>query len=519
MTFKARAIFVLALLAIAGNTAARAPEPHNVVLFIPEALPAVIDPGSAPTLIRLREEGVHFTNSHSGFPRIGTDDLTDVAPDLRVLSLVDAATQRYATAFVYDERAAGQAAIGPELQRFLTTRLPDIQRSRRPFLFIYRLIEAKTAPPAAGEVRGAYRPDPRAADAALNAIETALKSLDLEGSTNIIVTGEHGFSRIMKLSNTSAARKLLPRQDTLGTLPPGFVAIDLLAAFQTEDTTFRLYDMDNSGALVPPRPGEHPTQGNAIIAAAFEPSYPYITIEAHGVYDSIYIADDLPANERRYAARRVMDAMLEQDYIGAIFVNEARVGRMKGALPLNRIASEDEDEPLPDVLVVFATTHDGCLQPLTCLSVIADTPLLEGDGIPNSFSRAGTSIFMAARGPDFKKQLIDRAPASNADIARTIAELLHLEFGPATGPQGRVVAESLAGARARPTPRARKRVIDSQAAEDGSISRMAVQFLGSATYFDTALSSNQDRMALAEPRRRPHWRWPFKTVTVTISDD
>lgn len=517
MTFTARATLVLTLVALAGNAATRASEPHNVVLFIPEALPAILESGSAPTLLHLRAEGVHFTDSHSGFPRLHGDDLTDVAPDLRVLSLIDAASQKYAAAFVYDERVAGQAEVGPELRQFLDTRLPYLKQNGRPFLFIYRLIEAKTSPPAAGEVRGAYKPDPRAADAALAAIETALNALDLGTSTNIIVTGEHGLSRITKVSNTSTARILLPRQDTLGRLPPGFLAIDLLAAVQTDDMRFNLFDIDNSKALVPL--GEHPREGSAIIAADFDPERPYITVEAHGIYDSVFIADSLSTKQRKSLAKTVVEAVLEQDYVGAIFVNEPRVGRIRGTLPLKRLANEFADEPAPDVVVVFSSQSDGCTQPLTCMSVIADTSLPEGDGIPNNFSRAGTSVFMAARGPDFQAKLIDHAPASNADIARTIAELLHLELESTEGPKGRVLAESLAGQRRISMPKARTQVFDSPAAEDGSITRMTVETLGSAdAYFATALSANQERMALAEPHRHTNLKWPFKTLTISISN-
>jgi len=194
------------------------------------------------------------------------------------------------------------------------------------------------------------------------------------------------------------------------------------------------------------------------------------------------------------------------------------VGRIRGSLPLSEIAGETGEEPVPDVVVVFASISEGCVQPLTCMSVISDTPLSEGDGIPNSFSRAGTSIFMAARGPDFQHRYIDRSPAGNADIAQTVAELLELELEPAEGVKGRVLAESLAGERNKPAPKEKRYAVDSQAAEDGSITRVTLQSLGSATYFDAALSSNQERMALAEPRRRLNWHWPFKEFTITISD-
>ena len=44
-----------------------------------------------------------------------------------------------------------------------------------------------------------------------------------------------------------------------------------------------------------------------------------------------------------------------------------------------------------------------------------------------SFSRADTWNFMAMQGPDFKQQFVDPAPASNADVGRTIAHLMQLD--------------------------------------------------------------------------------------------
>src|SRR4051812_27200146 len=50
-----------------------APAPHNVILFVPDGLrAAIIDPQTAPTLARLRDEGVSFRNSHSLFPTFTT---------------------------------------------------------------------------------------------------------------------------------------------------------------------------------------------------------------------------------------------------------------------------------------------------------------------------------------------------------------------------------------------------------------------------------------------------------------
>src|SRR5438477_10726384 len=52
---------------------ALADPPHNLVLFIPDGLRAgIVDATTAPTLARLRDEGVNFTNSHALFPTFTT---------------------------------------------------------------------------------------------------------------------------------------------------------------------------------------------------------------------------------------------------------------------------------------------------------------------------------------------------------------------------------------------------------------------------------------------------------------
>jgi hypothetical protein len=50
---------------------AQAQSPHNVILFIPDGLrPGSVTPETAPTLARLRDQGVRFANSHSVFPTL-----------------------------------------------------------------------------------------------------------------------------------------------------------------------------------------------------------------------------------------------------------------------------------------------------------------------------------------------------------------------------------------------------------------------------------------------------------------
>lgn len=492
---------------------------QNLILIIPETLPAMaVDPTNAPTLARLKYEGVTFINSHAGFPRLtASDDPFLTATDLNHQALAAAAVGRYTTSFIPDSRRS-DGEQGEGLQRLLNVALPQARARNRPFFLIYRLAEPKEA--AAGNaVRPAFKPDPRAADRALEAIETSLKSLGLYESTNIVVAAEHSFSRVLKLSHTSRARTLLPREDTLGTLPPGFLAIDLTAAFQTEDPTVNLYDPDHGTSYVDWPSGGFPRQGNGVIAPNLDPSTPYVRVEGHGTFDSIYIADDLPKQDRRHFAQLILEAVLEQDYVGAVFVNEGRVGPLRGAASMLHIAPGSAGTRQPDLVVAFASVDDGCPQPVMCTAVIANTVLAEGEGIPNSFNRAGTWTFMAARGPAFQTRMIDRSPASNADIARTIAELLDLDADLNTRPKGRVLTESLSGDRYRQTPPARKRPEKSKPSIEGRVTEVRLQSLGSALYFDSAVSSIQENLAQAENPRRA-WRWPrFKRFTISIEDD
>ncbi len=61
-----------------------------------------------------------------------------------------------------------------------------------------------------------------------------------------------------------------------------------------------------------------------------------------------------------------------------------------------------------------------------------------------SFSRADTWNFMAMQGPDFKSHFVDPAPASNADLGRTIAQLMQLDVSNKGKLVGRVLAEATA---------------------------------------------------------------------------
>jgi hypothetical protein len=86
--------------------------------------------------------------------------------------------------------------------------------------------------------------------------------------------------------------------------------------------------------------------------------------------------------------------------------------------------------------------------------------------IPVSFSRADTWNFMAMQGPDFKSQFVDPAPASNADLGRTIAQLMQLNPHDKSALLGRVLEETLPGGT---VPAVAGRVLKSVPAANGLV--------------------------------------------------
>jgi hypothetical protein len=124
-----------------------------------------------------------------------------------------------------------------------------------------------------------------------------------------------------------------------------------------------------------------------------------------------------------------------------------------------------------------------CGEPVRCTVEVADTILQEGQGMHGSFSRADTWNFMAMQGPDFKAQFVDPAPASNADIGRTIAHLLGLEVSEKGKLLGRVLSEALPNGA---LPQVTSRVVISEPAANGLSTIANTQTVGETRYIDAA---------------------------------
>ncbi|MFT3732392.1 MAG: alkaline phosphatase family protein [Hyphomicrobium sp.] len=250
----------------------------------------------------------------------------------------------------------------------------------------------------------------RNADSNLATIRRTLDQLGLSDTTNIIISSDHGFSTISKQSQTSPAATRSYANVPPALLPPGFLAIDLATAL-----ALSLYDPDNDNAKV--ETGQHPADGNGYIGD--DANAPKVIVAANGGSDLIYIPGGDPV-----LAQKTVDALHAQDYVSGIFVDDA-LGSFAGTLPLSAINLKGAAKMLrPSIVVNFKSFSTGCSEPTMCAVEVADTELQQGQGMHGSFNRGDTLNFMAAFGPDFKQGFVDEAPASNADIGKTIAAIL-----------------------------------------------------------------------------------------------
>ena len=309
----------------------------------------------------------------------------------------------------------------------------------------------------------------RNADDDLARLRSALNELGLLDTTDIIATSDHGFSTISKESQTSSTVKSKFADTLPSHLPLGFVALDLAHALNLP-----LIDPDNGYRTIDE--GEHTKNGNGLIGG--DRNKPKVVVAANGGSDLIYIPDGDKA-----MAKRVVDVLLAQDYVSGIFV-DSKLGKFPGALSLDEIALEGSAiTPHPAIAISFRSFDTVCGEPVRCSVEVADTILQQGQGMHGSFSRGDTWNFMAMQGPDFQSHFVDPAPASNADLGRTIAQLMHLDVSDKGKLVGRVLSEALPEGVA---PEVSSRVITSERAANGLVTVLDMQQAGETRYYDAA---------------------------------
>src|SRR5215475_9021805 len=400
--------------------------------------------------------------SRSGSPTIVFDDSTgnaggiplspEVTQRLIDLGIATKAPSRGANGSAGNATTPGTTAANVDQQSYfvdVATKvvLPMFKERGKPFVLVFwsrdpdgtqhnqgdslqRLVPGINGPTSLAAIKNA--------DDNLAKLRAALDALGLAATTNVLIAADHGFTTIAK------------------------------------ELALPLFDPDAKSAQV--EAGRHPSRANGLIGT--DPGNPDVIVAANGGSDLVY----LPKGERALATR-VVAALLKQDYVSGLFVDDA-LGRFAGTLPLSAINMKGSAlTPIPAIAVNFKTFTTGCDQPLLCTVEIGDTLLQQGQGMHGSFSRADTMNFMAAIGPDFKAGFVNDAPVSNADIGLTIAKILGLPL-PAKGQLvGRVITEALRGGA---PVRSTKAILRSEPSEAGLRTVLQYQMVGKTRYFDAA---------------------------------
>jgi hypothetical protein len=323
------------------------------------------------------------------------------------------------------------------------------------------------------------------ADNNLAQLRQALDDLGLAANTNIIIASDHGFSTISKESKSSPSAKMTYEDTPKDFLPMGFLAIDLAKALELP-----LFDPNDKNARV--ADNAHPKAGNGLLGQ--NPAKPDLVVATNGGSDLVYLP-----NKDKKLAERTVKALLEQDYVSGLFVDDS-LGRFPGTLPMSQLALKGKAvTPTPSIVVNFRSYTTGCDEPTNCSVEVADTVLRQGQGMHGSFGRGDTMNFMAAIGPDFKAGYVDALPVSNADVGMTIAQLMGLHPANQGGLTGRVISEALPNGI---IPKAASATSVSKPAANGLQTVLKFQRVLTQRYFDVAGFAGRTVGLDAEPGKQ-----------------
>jgi Type I phosphodiesterase / nucleotide pyrophosphatase len=457
----------------------------------------------------------------------GTPDGVPLAPEVS-LALVNAGLP--ATTPVRDQSTGNNTTPGTKDPNYVqqayfadaTSKviLPMFIKSGKPFALLYWSRDPDGTQHFQGDSLNQLVPGingPTSKAALRNADNNLKQILDyinsdprLADNTDIFLTADHGFATISKHDidaaghvTTSYAVKWIykdaqGRQEVnTGFLPVGFVSIDL-----AHELGLPLFDPDSQidgpeGKKIfePVDPAaaqqlsnlrQHPVAGNGLIGGTgriANQTDAKVVVAANGGSDLIY----LPAHDPDLV-KRIVAFLARQDYVGGIFVND-EYKNVPGALPSSSIRLIGSSlTPSPTIAVTFKIFSTDPKQPIMSGVQITDYALQQGQGMHGSFGRANTLNFMAAIGPDFKKQFVDQAPISNADIAPTFAQILRFDIAGKGELKGRVLREALAGG--PPSVSSERRTAISESAANGMKTILMYQQTAKQVYFDQACFKN-----------------------------
>src|SRR6201999_668706 len=319
-----------------------------------------------PTLIfdhtdKIGENGLHSivvddsTGSKNGVPL--SDEMKD---GLNKANLPLAAPSRGDNGKIGDAKTPGTTVANVAQQAYFADVaskivLPMFKSRGRPFVLVYWSRDPDGSQHNNGDSLNTVTPGINGptsmagiknADDNLAQLRKALDDLGLAATTDIIVSADHGFSTISKQSKTSPSAKVSYEDTPKDFLPMGFLALDLATALDLP-----LFDPNDKNAAI--GDGKHPKAGNGALGK--DPAKPDIVIATNGGSDLIY----LPNSDRKLAERTIK-ALLEQDYVSGLFVDD-KLGKFPGTLPMSAINMKGAAvTPTPSIVVNFRTYVEGC---------------------------------------------------------------------------------------------------------------------------------------------------------------
>jgi hypothetical protein len=398
--------------------------------------------------------------------------------------------------------------------------LPMFHKSGKPFVLLYWSRDPDGTQHFQGDSLNKLIPGingPTSKAALRNADNNLKQILDcinsdpqVAANTDIFLTADHGFATISKhdiddaghvttsYSATWIYKDAQGRQEVnSGFLPVGFVSIDL-----AHELGLPLFDPDSQidgpdgkkifESVDPAAPQQlvnvrqHPVSGDGLIGGTgriANQTDAKVVVAANGGSDLIYLPSPDPD-----LVKTIVAFLARQDYVDGLFVNDV-YKNVPGALPSSSIRLIGSSlTPTPTIAVTFKTFSTDPKEPIMTGVQITDYALQQGQGMHGSFGRANTFNFMAAIGPDFKKEFIDQAPISNADIAPTFAQILGLGIAGKGELKGRVLREALAGG--PPSLSFDHHTAISGSASNGKKTILMYQQMEMQVYFDQACFKN-----------------------------
>ena len=528
------------LLATSLQPALATDKPHNVLIFVADGLRYdSVTAKSAPTLWKVKTQGVDFTNSHSLYPTITTVNASAIATGHYIGDTGNFGNAIYSgfsappvagfeddttfgemndhfggnylneTSLIAAAREAGFATavmgkVGP-------TAIQDVtQRDGKGTIVIddaFNTDKGITVAPDVLEAIKAAGLDPTApkTDAPNNKQQQYMISVATKVVLPKLASSGKPFAMLFWSRDPDMSQHV--QKDSSINGPTGRAGIrdadDTLAALLAwlkakglDKTTDVFITADHGFSTIDNRDVSGAEWQSGFLAADLgkalglpvtkgatlgkDPEHPDVLVVPNGGSDLIYLLDA----DTKARATQAVDSLTKLDYISGIFVDDD-LGDIPGSLPMSAINWRGTAlTPRPSIVVSFASHPiPGCKPVLMCAAEVADTSLVTGQGMHGTFSRADTRNFMGAIGPDFKARFADKAPVSNADITPTLAKIMGLTIHPKGGLTGRPIAEALTGGKIVAFSHSRQ---VSAPAANGQKTVLEYQRVGDTRYFDAA---------------------------------